>query len=291
MPLLFAAVAAPAAPPAPYVRVLGIAQDAGIPQAGCRKVCCARGEGRRCPVSRSRTRRAGDGGCSMRRPTSPSNWQRWSRRAAARGRRVRDARPHRALRRSGPFRPRGDGRAWCSRMGDAADARVPRGQRAVGSTGAASQHRAAATRRGFVDRSRQRAQGDPVPSAASRRVLRDGRVPNRQRCKGGPLPARHRQMGAMGRKHRGGDRRSGRGMARRHLPRRSGAAGRISRRFPIRSSSSRSSASRPAGPRARQDPLHPPQPHQRGRPPGSPQRRALERAGFRVARAGERVPF
>jgi pyrroloquinoline quinone biosynthesis protein B len=42
---LFAAVASakPAAPARPYVMVLGIAQDGGIPQAGCAKSCCTSG--------------------------------------------------------------------------------------------------------------------------------------------------------------------------------------------------------------------------------------------------------
>ena len=31
------------APPRPYTIVLGIAQDGGIPQAGCRKECCTSG--------------------------------------------------------------------------------------------------------------------------------------------------------------------------------------------------------------------------------------------------------
>ena len=38
-----AATLGSAPPPRPYVQVLGIAQDAGIPQAGCRKACCASG--------------------------------------------------------------------------------------------------------------------------------------------------------------------------------------------------------------------------------------------------------
>jgi pyrroloquinoline quinone biosynthesis protein B len=37
------AVAGSTPPPAPYLQVLGIAQDAGIPQAGCRKACCTGG--------------------------------------------------------------------------------------------------------------------------------------------------------------------------------------------------------------------------------------------------------
>ena len=38
-----AAVARTAAPARPYILVLGIAQDGGIPQAGCRKACCTSG--------------------------------------------------------------------------------------------------------------------------------------------------------------------------------------------------------------------------------------------------------
>jgi len=42
-PLAAAVAATPAAPARPYVLVLGIAQDGGIPQAGCRKSCCTSG--------------------------------------------------------------------------------------------------------------------------------------------------------------------------------------------------------------------------------------------------------
>jgi len=41
--IVIAAVTGAAPGAAPYVQVLGIAQDAGIPQAGCRKACCTRG--------------------------------------------------------------------------------------------------------------------------------------------------------------------------------------------------------------------------------------------------------
>ncbi len=40
LPAVLATCAAPQAPSTPYVVVLGVAQDAGYPQAGCRRACC-----------------------------------------------------------------------------------------------------------------------------------------------------------------------------------------------------------------------------------------------------------
>ena len=215
--------------------MLGIAQDGGVPHAGCRQTALRRGAPRSPPApSRRRARPPRPG----RRQALPDRRDSRLRRPDGGARRPSrrnppDARAHRPLPRPRSARPRGPRSKKRTRLLHAVDGRASCGEPALEPPRRAREHRDPRDRAGRRARAHARPPRHRHPRPAPRRGLRHGRVPRARPGPQAPLAARHRQVGEVGPPARGLSRRpDAHGVRRRHLLLRRRAPRPLDRRRP-----------------------------------------------------------